>query len=48
MLLGYGKYEQRNLSLVGTNVHQYIEQNFIQLGQMADGNCSIFGPTFRD
>jgi peptidylprolyl isomerase len=48
LLLGTGKYKERALSLVGTNISKHINRTFLQLGTMREGNCSIFGPTFRD
>lgn len=48
MLLGTAKYQDRNLSLVGTGISRIVERSFIQMGAMEGENCSIFGPKFRD
>lgn len=48
LLLGSAKYQGRSLSLVNTNISRFVQRSFIQLGNLPDGNCSIFGPKFRD
>lgn len=48
LLLGTAQYEGRNLSLVGTHINRVVQRAFLQLGTLPDGNCSIFGPQFRD
>ena len=48
LLLGTASYQGKALSLINNRVHQYVPRGFIELGHLADGNCSIFGPTFRD
>ena len=48
LLLGSGKYQNRPLSLVNTPISRFVQRSFIQMGSMEAGNCSIFGPKFRD
>ena len=48
MLLGSGKYKDRALSLIGSGICKHVPRAYVQLGTMNDGNCSIFGPKFRD
>jgi len=36
------------LSLLNNQVHDYLPRGYIEFGHLAEGNCSIFGPTFRD
>lgn len=48
LLLGNGRFKERNLSLVGSGISKHIQRSYIELGNMANGNCSIFGPKFRD
>lgn len=48
LLLGSAKYQGRPLSLVNTQISRFVQRSFIQMGNMEGGNCSIFGPKFRD
>lgn len=48
LLLGKANYQGRVLSLLNTFVNDFVPKAYIQLGNLPDGNCSIFGPTFRD
>ena len=48
MLLGTGRYQGKVLSLINNQVQQYVPRGYIELGHLAEGNCSIFGSTFRD
>jgi hypothetical protein len=48
LLMGTAKFKDRPLSLVGTGISKHTSRVYLQLGTMRDGNCSIFGPTFRD
>ena len=47
-MLGNAQYQGRNLNLIGTGVKRYVQRAFIEMGHMNDGNCSLYGPTFRD
>lgn len=48
LLLGNSQYQGRDLTLTGTGIARHVQRSFIQFGNMPDGNCSIFGPKFRD
>ena len=48
LLLGTGSYEGRPLSLIGTHIHHVVMRGYAELGHLQGGNCSIFGPKFRD
>ena len=46
--MGKGKYQERILSLINNQINDYVPRAYIELGHLQEGNCSIFGPTFRD
>jgi hypothetical protein len=46
--LGTATYKERNLTLIGTGFNKHIKKAYFELGTMPDGNCSIYGPKFRD
>jgi cyclophilin family peptidyl-prolyl cis-trans isomerase len=48
LLLGTANYNGRGLSLIGNRVHNIVPRSYFELGHLEGGNCSIFGPTFRD
>jgi cyclophilin family peptidyl-prolyl cis-trans isomerase len=48
LLLGTGNYKGRPLSLINTSIDKFLPRAYFQLGALNDGNCSIFGPKFRD
>ena len=36
------------MSLINNHFHNVVPRTYAELGHLEDGNCSIFGPTFRD
>lgn len=48
LLLGTGSFAGRKLSLLNTHFHHQVPRAYAELGHLPEGNCSIFGPTFRD
>jgi cyclophilin family peptidyl-prolyl cis-trans isomerase len=48
LLLGTANYRGRNLSLIGNHFHHVVPRAYAEIGHLEGGNCSIFGPTFRD
>jgi cyclophilin family peptidyl-prolyl cis-trans isomerase len=48
LLLGTASYQGRSLSLINNHFFRQVPRAYAELGHLAEGNCSIFGPTFRD
>lgn len=48
LLLGTGKFKGRELTLINTTISKHVPRSYLEMGNMHDGNCSIFGPKFRD
>ena len=48
LLLGTASYQGRPLSLIKNHFLRQVPRAYAEMGHLAEGKYSIYGPTFRD